>query len=161
MRCYFLRHGLAVDAGECSGTDFDRPLTGEGQERLKLAAKTLAALQPKIDVIVTSPLVRAKQTATIMAKRLKLQDRLVEDERLGGGFGLSYLAEVLAEHSTAGAIMLVGHEPGISRTVGQIVGGARIDFKPGTLACVNVPDPATLEGELLWLVTAKILAQSL
>jgi phosphohistidine phosphatase len=161
MRCYFLRHGLAVDAGEWSGTDFDRPLSGEGQERLKLAAKTLAALQPKIDVIVTSPLVRAKQTATIVAKRLKLQDRLVEDERLGGGFGLSNLGEILAEHSTAGAIMLVGHEPGISRTVGEIVGGARLDFKPGTLACVNVPDPATLEGELVWLVTAKILAQSL
>ena len=158
MKCYFLRHGSAVDASEWSGTDFDRPLTGEGGERITRAAKTFAALHPNVDAIVTSPLVRAKQTATIVAKRLKLQDRLVEDERLGGGFGLSSLAEVLAEHRAAEAVMLVGHEPGMSRTVCEIVGGDRIAFKPGTLACVNVPNPATLAGELFWLVTAKILA---
>jgi phosphohistidine phosphatase len=161
MKCYFLRHGYAVDASEWSGTDFDRPLTGEGRERITRAAKTLAELQPKVDVIVTSPLVRAKQTATIVAKRLKLQDRLVEDERLGGGFGLTFLAELLAEHRAADAVMLVGHEPGMSRTIGEMVGGANIDFKPGSLACVDVPDLASLAGALLWLVPAKVLALTL
>lgn len=161
MRCYFLRHGLAVDASEWSGADFDRPLTGDGRERMTRAAKTIAALRLKLDVIVTSPLVRAKQTATIVAKRLKLEDRLLADARLGGGFGVGALAEVLAEHRAAEAVMLVGHEPDMSRTVGELVGGATIDFKPGSLACVNVPEPASLEGELLWLIPAKVLALAL
>jgi phosphohistidine phosphatase len=161
MTCYFLRHGSAVDAGEWSGADFDRPLTRQGHDRITRAAKTIDGLRLNLDVIVTSPLVRAKQTATIVAKRLKLQDHLVEDERLGGGFGLSYLAELLAEHRAADAVMLVGHEPGMSRTVGEMVGGANIDFKPGSLASVDVPDPATLSGTLVWLVPAKVLALTL
>jgi phosphohistidine phosphatase len=161
MRCYFLRHGFAVEADEWSGPDFDRPLTREGQERMTRAANTIAALRLKIDVIVSSPLVRAKQTAVIVAQRLKIQDRLVEDERLGGGFGPSHLAGILAEHRGADAVMLVGHEPGMSQTVGAIVGGASIDFKKGSLACVTVPDPATLVAELVWLIPAKVLALSL
>jgi phosphohistidine phosphatase len=158
MRCYFLRHGPAVDAGEWSGSDFDRPLTREGQERMTRAAKTIAALRPKIDVIVTSPLVRAKQTAAIVAQRLKLQDRLVEDARLGADFGPSRIAAILSDHRNADEVMLVGHEPGMSRTVGEIVAGAGIVFKTGTLACVDVPDPAALVGELVWLIPAKVLA---
>jgi phosphohistidine phosphatase len=152
---------LAVDAAEWTGADFDRPLAREGRDRMTQAAKALAVLRLKLDVIVTSPLVRAKQTATIVAKRLKLEDRLVEDPRLGGGFGTSELAEVLTEHRTANAVMLVGHEPSMSRIVGELVGGADIDFKPGSLACVNVPDPATLRGTLLWLIPAKVLTLTL
>jgi phosphohistidine phosphatase len=158
MKCYFLRHGLAVNAAEWSGSDFDRPLTRQGLERTTKSAKTIAALRLTVDAIVSSPLTRAKQTATIVAEQLKLQDRLIEDERLGGSFGLNYLSQVLAEHHTADAMMLVGHEPGMSRTVSEIVGGANIDFKPGTLACVSVPDPARLVGALAWLIPAKVLA---
>jgi phosphohistidine phosphatase len=158
MRCYFLRHGAAVDAGTWSGADFDRPLTDEGRERLTEAAKTIATLKLDIDVIVTSPLLRAKQTAAIVAKRLKLQDRLLEDARLGGGFGMSQLGQILAEHAADDGVLLVGHEPAMSRIVGELIGAAEVDFKPGTLACVNVPEPASLRGTLLWLVPAKVLA---
>lgn len=158
MRCYFLRHGAAVDAGEWSGSDFDRPLTAQGRERITQAAKTIAALRLNLGVIITSPLVRAKQTAEIVAKRMKLQDHLVEDARLGGGFGLSQLGEILAERRAADAVMLVGHEPAMSRIAGELVGGANVEFKPGSLACVDVPEPASLQGALLWLVPAKIFA---
>lgn len=158
MKCYFVRHGSAVDAGEWSGTDFDRPLAPDGRERMTRAAKTFAALRPEIDVIVTSPLLRAKQTAKILAKRLALDDRLVEDARLGGGFGMTALGEILAEHASADGIVLVGHEPAMSRTVGELVGSADVEFKPGSVACVQLPDPASLRGTLLWLVPAKILA---
>ena len=158
MRCYFLRHGLAVEADDWSGSDFDRPLTGEGRARMRRAAKAMAALRLEIDVIVTSPLLRAKQTAAIVAKELQLHDRLVEDERLGGEFGSDRLADILAEHRRANAVMLVGHEPGMSRTIGHLVGGAGIEFKKGSLACVNVPNPSILQGELVWLIPAKVLA---
>ena len=160
MKCYFLRHGIAVEADEWDGRDFDRPLTRAGQEQMTRAANTLAALRLKIDLIVTSPLVRAKQTATIVAQRLEIPERLVEDERLGAGFGTSQLAGVLADHRGADAVMLVGHEPGMSRTVGEIIGGAGIDFKKGSLACVTLHDAATLAGELAWLIPAKVLALS-
>jgi phosphohistidine phosphatase len=158
MRCYFLRHGPAVDAAQWSGSDYDRPLSAEGQERMKRAAKTIAALHLEIDVIVTSPRVRAKQTASIVAKRMKAAERVVEDARLADDFGLRELAAILADHPEAGEVMLVGHEPGMSRTVGAVVGGASIEFKTGTLACVNLPNPASLAGNLLWLVPPKILA---
>lgn len=160
MKCYLLRHGQAVDAGEWNGADFDRPLTGEGHERMTRAAKTLAALHLEIDAIVTSPLVRAKQTATIVAKKLKLADRLSEDTRLAGGFGMSALAEILSEHAADAAIMLVGHEPAMSRITGELIGGANVEFKPGSLACVDIPEPERLRGTLLWLVPAKMLASA-
>jgi phosphohistidine phosphatase len=158
MRCYFLRHGQAVDAGEWNGADFDRPLTDEGRERMTRAAKMLAALRLEIDTIVTSPFVRAKQTATIVAKKLNLADRLVEDTRLAGGFGMSALAEILAEHSAAESVMLVGHEPAMSRITGELIGGANVEFKPGSLACVDLPEPARLQGTLVWLIPVKVLA---
>ncbi|MEO6835252.1 MAG: histidine phosphatase family protein [Candidatus Tumulicola sp.] len=158
MRCYFLRHGIAVDPEQWPGKDFDRPLTGEGRARMGREAKTIAELDLNLDVIVTSPLERAKQTAAIVAEKLKLQDRLVEDSRLGLGFEPSRLGEVLRAHPGAGAMLLVGHEPGMSLTIGRVVGGARIDFKKGSLACVSFTDPSSLTGELAWLVPPKLLA---
>jgi phosphohistidine phosphatase len=120
-------------------------------------AKTIAKLALDLGTIVTSPLVRAKQTAVIVADTLDMRSRLVEDRRLGFAFDSSALAEILRERSE-GAIMLVGHEPSMSRTIGVVVGGARIDFKKGSLACVNFENPASLAGELVWLVPPKVLA---
>lgn len=157
MRCYFLRHGAARDAATWQGDDFDRPLTAEGQERIAREAKALAKLQLDIDAIITSPLVRAKQTAALVAETLKLRKRLIEDDRLGVDFDLSRLASVLAEHANADAVMLVGHEPSMSQTIGQLVGGARIDFKKGGLACVELPDASSSQGQLAWLVPPKVL----
>jgi phosphohistidine phosphatase len=158
MRCYFLRHGIAAEGGEWQGSDFERPLTDEGRKRMTREAETMAALGLDLDLIVTSPLVRAKQTAAIVAKALKLRDSVVENENVGLDFGPSHLWAILREHANANAIMLVGHQPSLSQTVAHLVGGARIDFKKGTLACVNVPDPVSLQGALLWLVPAKVLA---
>ncbi len=120
-------------------------------------AKTIAKLALDLGAIVTSPLVRAKQTALIVADTLNMRSRLVEDRRLGFAFDASALAEILRERSGA-AIMLVGHEPSMSRTIGAVVGGARIDFKKGSLACLNFEDPSSVAGELVWLVPPKVLA---
>ncbi|MGA8533773.1 MAG: phosphohistidine phosphatase SixA [Candidatus Tumulicola sp.] len=158
MKCYFLRHGLAGDPEQWPGDDFDRPLTPEGRARMEREAKTLAALSLDLDVILTSPLVRAKQTATIVAEKMKIAGRLVEDARLGIGFGSNALEAILHERAGSEAIMLVGHEPSMSRTIGAVVGGARIDFKKGGVACVRFDDPQSLAGDLLWLLPPKVLA---
>lgn len=158
MRCYFVRHAPAVDAALWSESDFTRPLSAEGEKRMARAAKTIAALDLEIDVIITSPRLRAKQTAAIVAERMKTEDRVVEDARLAGDFGPRELAAVLADHPGAGEVMLVGHEPDMSRTVGALIGGANFDFKPGSIACVNVPNPASMIGELVWFAPPKVLA---
>ncbi len=158
MRCYFLRHGIAVDAGDWRGGDFDRPLTGEGVEKIEREARTIAGLDLQLDAIVTSPLVRARQTAESVATELKLRDRLIDSELLGLDFDLERLANVLAEHPGANAILFVGHEPGLSRTIGRLVGGARVEMKKGSLACVGMPDASALDGKLLFLLPPKVLA---
>jgi len=156
VKLYFLRHGVAPDPQTWEGDDFVRPLTADGRKRMKREAKALAKLDLTLDLILTSPLVRAQQTAAIVAQRLNLQHRLVEDERLGPGFGAERLGAILREHSDAGALMLVGHEPSMSATIGEIVGGARIELKKGGLACVEV-DSAASSCTLAWLVSPKVL----
>jgi phosphohistidine phosphatase len=159
MRLYFLRHGQAGDREDWLGDDFYRPLTTDGVKRMEREARTIAELDLGLDLIATSPLTRAKQTAEIVAKELGLQDRLVEDEDLGLDFSYERLRSVIARHRDAGALMLVGHEPSMSRTIGRLVGGAKIDLKKGALACVELVEGSATAGELLWLVPPKILAR--
>ncbi len=157
MRLYFLRHGLAGEREDWRGDDAQRPLTPEGIKKMEREAKTIARLELGLDAIVTSPLVRAAQTARIVADELQLRDVLVEDANLGLDFDLGRLRSVIENHPAADALMLVGHEPSMSRTLGLIVGGARIDLKKGALACADV-DPLSLRGQLLALVPPKLLA---
>lgn len=155
MKVYFLRHGIAADPEDWKGSDFDRPLTREGRERMQREAKTFARLSLPLDAIVTSPLVRAKETAEIAAESFKL--RPVDDERLGPDFDVQRLGEIVRAHAGADSIMLVGHEPNMSETIGEIAGGARIDLKKGGVACVELSDAADLSGTLLWLIPPKVL----
>jgi len=156
VKLYFLRHGLAGDRGDWAGDDALRPLTPEGVKKMEREAKTIAKLDLGLDAIVTSPLVRAVQTARIVADELDLRDVLIEDDNLGLDFDLARLRNVIEKHRAADALMLVGHEPSMSRTIGQI-GGGSVELKKGALACMEV-DPHSLRGELLSLVSPKILA---
>ena len=158
MMVYFLRHGIAVDAEEWKGREFDRPLTDEGVKKMEREAKTIAKLALELDLIVTSPLVRAKQTADIVASALTLQKRLVEDERVGLGFDSDNLAKVITHHRDANAILLVGHEPSMSQVIGEIIGSATVDMKKGALACVDLFDMVSLQGQLKFLLPPKVLA---
>ncbi len=157
MRLYFLRHGNASSNQEWSGDDTLRPLTEKGRKVLDGVAGFLADQRLGIDLVVASPLVRALQTAQLVAKRLGLTDRLETDERLAPGFGPATLGELLRSHADLGALMLVGHEPDFSNTVGALIGRGRVVCKKGSVACVNVPDIATIEGELEWLLPPGLL----
>jgi phosphohistidine phosphatase len=155
--CYFLRHGIAVDAAQWSGSDFDRPLTDQGRQRMEREARAIAQLGLDLDLIVSSPLVRAKETATIVAARLKMEDRLVEEPRLAESFDAARLSGILSDHAGADAVLLVGHEPTMSATIAQLTGGS-VDLKKGGLARVELADAASMRGVLLWLLPPKILA---
>jgi phosphohistidine phosphatase len=157
MRCYFLRHGIAVDPESWSGNDFDRPLTREGCARMEHEARAIADLSLDFDWIVTSPLLRAKQTAEIVAARLNMRAKLVEDPRLANGFNLERLGAILSDYDAAKSILLVGHEPSMSVTIGRAIGRARVELKKAALAGIEFLDPASSSGTLLWLIPPKVL----
>jgi phosphohistidine phosphatase len=156
MKLYFLRHGRA-DRSAWTGMDFERPLTEEGKESMAQEADRIHQLDLGLDAILTSPLVRALQTAEIIAERMNALDLLVVDERLEPGFGSSDLAEILEEHPQADEIMLVGHEPDFSETISYLIGGGTIVCKKGSLARVDLVDAGPMAGELVWLVPPKVL----
>jgi phosphohistidine phosphatase len=112
-----------------------------------------------LDAIITSPLVRARQTAEIVADELKLRDKLRLDDRVGLGFSAARLAEILGDYPKAKTVMLVGHEPSMGLTVGELIGGGDVDFKKGALACVDVTGESPLAGRLLWLASPKLLTR--
>jgi phosphohistidine phosphatase len=157
MRCYFLRHGIAADPEGWNGTDFDRPLTREGRERMEREARAIEELALELDRIVTSPLLRAKQTAQIVAARLDMSGKLIEDPRLGGGFNLERLAAILNANADAKTILLVGHEPSMSMTIGRAIGTASIELKKAALAGVELDDPNEPRGTLFCLIPPKVL----
>jgi len=156
MKLYFLRHGLAGHGTRWKGDDRVRPLTPQGKKKMAREAATMAKLNLGINLVITSPLARARETAEIVAERLQIKQ--LQDERLSPGFNPEQLAAILHDHPRAGALMLVGHEPDFSATIGHLIGDARIVCKKGGLALVDVPNSKDLRGELLWLIPPKLLA---
>ncbi len=156
-RVYFLRHGKAASRTGWTGDDGLRPLTPEGAEELREEARALKALGLSVEAIVTSPLVRARQTADIVAEVLGLQDVVTEDERLAHGFDLRALAKIAAAHPEADYLMVVGHEPEFSEAVGQLIGGGAVAMKKGGLARVDLAEGSLKRGVLAWLLTPPLL----
>jgi phosphohistidine phosphatase len=105
---------------------------------------------------LSSPYTRAVQTADIVAGQLGLE--VVADERLAPGFNLERLNEIVTRYPTAQALLLVGHEPTFSATITTLIGGGRLTLKKGALARVEITSFDPLSGELIWLVSPKILA---
>jgi phosphohistidine phosphatase len=122
---WFLRHGDAEDGSP----DFARRLTGKGETQSRTAGEALAALGVKPDVCLTSPKVRARDTALLACAALGIE--ITEDERLAGGdFDPRELAAGYDE------VLLVGHEPDFSNAVEDLT-GARADLKKGGIAAVD------------------------
>jgi len=158
MELYFLRHGDAGSRESWKGSDVSRPLSAEGVARMKREAETLALLRLPVEVIVTSPLVRARQTAEIVARELGLEDTLTDDERLAPGFCAEDLAGLLQDYRDHRAILLVGHEPDFSAVVSACIGGGLVECKKGGVARVDVRNPGSIDGVLVWLLPPRVLA---
>ena len=149
MQLYFLRHGEADWPGWTKPDD-ERPLTDFGKKEVRQVAKFLNRLKVKPDVIVSSPLPRALQTAEVAAEQLKT--KLRQDEALEPGFGISELRTVLKRHRSR-VLMLVGHEPDFS-SVFSALSGACLKLSKAGVALVDI-DPEAQEGRLLWLFPPK------
>ena len=130
---WLLRHG---DASDDAPDDASRPLTAKGERQAVAAGVALAALDAGIDACLTSPKVRALETARIACEALGIEPEVTEALR-GGDFDA---AEVAAGRGT---VLLVGHEPDLSRAV-QLATGGRIDMKKGGLAAIDGSDLVAL-----------------
>jgi len=168
MQLYFLRHGKAGDRDEWTGPDFERPLTAEGREEMRAVARGLRALDVRPDAVLSSPLVRAWQTAEIVAEELGLPS-VTDAPTLAPGCDLDLLAAALQRVRSAGAVMVVGHEPDFSTLIGLLIGGrkapAEVELKKGACCRVDVSgsldsgDALVGHGTLVWLLTSKQLAR--
>jgi phosphohistidine phosphatase len=156
MELYFLRHGRSVPRSQWDGDGQTRPLTDEAVVALAHEAWTLARLGVDPDLIITSPLERAQQTAEIVASGLGLQDRLRTADCLGKGFGMKGLRQLLHEHSRAGSIMLVGHNPDIVTVLHKLTGG-HVVLDKGGLARVHISARKSRSAELVWLLQGSEL----
>ena len=149
MELYFLRHGEA-DWPNWNKSDDERPLTKRGKKEMREVAKFLDRLKARPDLIVTSPLPRAAQTAEIAADYLKA--KLRRDELLAPGFGMTNLRTVLKRHR-AKVLMLVGHEPDFTQTISELT-CASLKLSKAGVALLDV-DPEAEKGKLLWLFPPK------
>jgi phosphohistidine phosphatase len=152
MQLLFLRHGPAEPKSAWTGEDEHRPLSSEGRLLVADIACSLPRLKTRPDLIVTSPLMRARQTAEIVGECLAAPDQVVVDKRLAPGFGLKQLEKVIRDHADADVLMLVAHDPDLSELVRDLTGGGRVSIRKGGLAQVEVPDQKEMKGRLLALL---------
>jgi phosphohistidine phosphatase len=150
MQLYFLRHGEA-DWPHWTRPDDERPLTDFGKKEVRQVAKFLNRLKVKPNLVVSSPLPRALQTAEVAAEQLKT--KLRQDEALEPGFGISELRTLLKRHGSK-VLMLVGHEPDFTSVIAALT-GASLKLSKAGVALVDF-DPETEKGRLLWLFAPKL-----
>src|SRR5437868_170190 len=142
-RLYLLRHGIA-DWPNWTRPDDERPLTEKGARQVQRVARALAKKGVKPELILSSPLPRARQTAEITAEALGL--KVTEDPTLAPGFDAAGLQRLLSERGGKD-LMLVGHEPDFSSVIKSLTGGSVVMAKAG-IARVDFTTDDRYEGEL-------------
>jgi phosphohistidine phosphatase len=166
MLLYLLRHGVAADRTPGGfASDADRLLTDRGREKSRLEAIGMRGLGLSFDLILTSPLLRARQTAQIVAQAYGLENEILITQALapGSGFDEKLDAEApivreLNDHQFDSAL-LVGHEPDLSELASLLLTGSpglNIQFKKGALCAISVASLTQPNlNELLWLLAPR------
>jgi phosphohistidine phosphatase len=159
---YVMRHGIAVTRGAASfADDAKRPLTPEGKLKMKEIAKGLLRLGFEVDWILTSPLVRAVETAEIVSDALGAGVATDFAEALKPGGSPEALIAFLARHLDRRRVLVVGHEPDLSEMAARLVGAGRnanLGFKKGGCCLIRFTEfPPKAPGELVWWLTPRVL----
>lgn len=164
MKIYLIRHSNAVDPGTPGYEDDSlRPLTEKGRDKMKKIAAALKELDVKPDLIVSSPYIRARQTAEVLAKVLKFKQELaISDTLVPMGNAENIIGEINEKYNVD-ELVLVGHEPCISSLVGTLIGGnpeLAMTVKNGGVCCLASDDLRTeRKATLEWLLTPKIMGE--
>lgn len=156
---YLVRHAIAAPRGEEWPDDSKRPLTDAGINRFKEAVEGLAWLAVDIDEIFTSPLVRTKQTATLLAHGLGNKTSVKTLDALAPGHSPRQVMNELSRSAKNHRIAIVGHEPGLGELAAHLIGSARaLPFKKGGVCHIAVQGLTSQRpGELVWFLPPKVL----
>jgi phosphohistidine phosphatase len=159
LELYLIRHGIAAERGDEYPDDSKRPLTSGGIARVRKEAKALDELGIGFDHIITSPLVRTKQTADVFAETLKSKPSVSSSDALAPAGTPAAVIQDLGKHARKGRVALVGHEPNIGELAARLI-GARLpfEFKKGAICRIDFETlPPKGMGQLCWFITPKML----
>jgi phosphohistidine phosphatase len=159
MKILLIRHAPAVRNGTGGVRDHDRPLTRRGRVHFRAAARGLARIAGRPDVLLTSPLTRARETAEIAAAAFRRVTPRIEPAL--GQDDVDVLVTALKKYRPDATVALVGHEPTLSALLGHLLGmhqgDDRFAFKKGGAALVHLPEGPSVPGQLRWFVKPRIL----
>jgi phosphohistidine phosphatase len=160
MQLLVIRHAIAVEPDEAAKEkvpDAERPLTKEGKKKMRAAARGLACVVERIDVLASSPLVRARETAEIVAEAFEGMKVAAVDE-LKPGKPVKGVLQWLQGHAAADAtIAVVGHEPQLGMLISSLLAGERrrsfVDVRKGSATLLEFPEQVKAGGAMLqWML---------
>lgn len=158
MKALLIRHAAAIPKGTPGVLDDERPLTSSGTAKFRAAARGLARVAPRPDVLLTSPLPRALATAEIAARAFRhIEPGIVPalaDQSVDG------ILAALETHPRDATVALVGHEPVLGALLARMLGtgqASRLAFKKGGAALVDLPDGPATPGRLIWFLDPRVL----
>lgn len=158
MILYFLRHASAGEHFINPKKDEKRALDKEGIEQCGYIGRALSALDVQVDTIVSSPLKRCTQTASLVGNELGYEGKLQLDPGLRPGAGLADFRKILEKYARQEAIMVIGHNPNLSQFLGSVISDsgceASLELKKGAVAKVEM---RRTSGTLQWCLTPKVL----
>jgi len=163
VNLYLLRHGLAVEPGtQGFSCDADRPLTPEGERKVEKIALALEALEISFDIILSSPYIRAQQTADIVAQALDLRKKLQLSDTLTPSGNIKKMLELVNELRVEN-VLLVGHEPYLSELISLLTAGEtgamQVVMKKGGFCKLSTDSLRPGRCAVLeWLLTPKQMA---
>jgi phosphohistidine phosphatase len=144
MDCVLVRHGIAVERDEWKGADGDRPLTDRGAKRVAQVAMGLKRLDLRPDLILSSPLVRAAETAKILQEKLRVRSAIREEAALFPDAPPDVLLAILQDLPPESCVLGIGHEPHLRLVAGLLLTGkpsTAFPFKKAGACLIEVPSP--------------------
>jgi phosphohistidine phosphatase len=161
LELYLIRHGVAAERGDDYPDDSKRPLTNAGISRLRKEARALDELSVGFDHIITSPLVRTRQTADVFAETLKSKPSVSSSDALAPAGAPTAVIQELARHMRKGRIAIVGHEPNLGELAARLIGARTpLQFKKGAICRIDFEVfPPKGTGQLRWFVTPRMLRE--
>jgi len=164
MELYIVRHALAEPLGK--GNEFSdekRALTDDGRKRMREVVKGLKKLGVELDLILTSPLTRAIETAEILAGSKGInRNEIKQTLSLAPGAPSEQLCAEIKSQGPAESIAIVGHQPDLGNLISRLVQNAEgvvsVELKKGSICCINLTETIpSLRGDLMWLLTPRQL----
>ncbi len=159
MNLYIVRHGEARSIGGSITSDSERPLSTRGEQDVRLIGQVLARVEPQATHIASSPLLRARATASLLGEQRTARSSPGVWEELSPGVRFNDVVSRI-HGSGAGSLVIVGHQPDMTHLIAYLVADAAVEISlpPGGIAALTLPSGVGAGGaRLLWLLTPDLL----